>query len=733
MALADKLSQMTEQLQEQKSQEAILAQQQELAPIRAKIKELEVRKNQLDLIKGSLEVQPVRIRDYAADENDVVVPGTRQYDTITKNESEKTTKTLDDLIKANAEALKTKNIENIHDLIGDEDFAQEEEVVSYKQAAKSSEDLKARNALLHRRLDVLGIHIPIEDFSYDVAETAIAEKMKSIDDELVQEKIKTPEGRKAAVETLAKDLENVIPNLLVGKDENSNAHTLAFGYSDSKVVVFGENNKNVKFEGWSRASLVSEDFANFEKKYNPEILQEALNTAYKNKIEKSFKDFEKNKNDIDSDLLADLERSSPEKRVEALGVVREFRDLAVTLKNTLNQKSEELKLKGIDFDPNYVQNYGGQYKEYCELTMSDQANQIIKETLQNPDVYPPRVNFDSLKELTEKRIEHINELIADIKKIDNQADIQRFTGTTGVGIYLARKNMSDTKNYDIIRQVYSPGTGSWEQTKVKGLMKFNSYAEAKNYFEQKATGKENIKQKFLYSIETAFVCKQKMTELQNEAAMQNLRQDPNPSNYSISNIESEFESIQRNKKAALELMSQITSLESSLPQEELILSNGKIEVLSVSQKMEKLKIDTQTQKQNLIEVKQRLEKNYPNKTGQLLEDRIKNYPKKPALFGKDTWQNNLDDLNLQKELEQKISKMEREDYNELYNKRFIYIRTDEYSPMRKIIEEQNAKGLPGQILEGLKVGLKALAEREAPATVVKLLAEYKALQSQLQA
>ena len=53
--------------------------------------------------------------------------------------------------------------------------------------------------------------------------------------------------------------------------------------------------------------------------------------------------------------------------------------------------------------------------------------------------------FDALKEYTEKRIEHIKELTEDIKKLETEDDIKKFTRGENSGIGRAHKNILYTK------------------------------------------------------------------------------------------------------------------------------------------------------------------------------------------------------------------------------------------------------------------------------------------------
>ena len=220
-----------------------------------------------------------------------------------------------------------------------------------------------------------------------------------------------------------KNLEKNIAQVNFSKDGKTGTEVLNLNRSDSKITISGEK---TKFEGWRNAKLLPDEMSVLEKTYGAEILKEAVRKAYENKIQTSFDESDKESKNIDKALKEDLERASPEKGAEANIAFREFQNLANIFKTTLKEKAEDLKAKGVDFNPNYVQNYGGDYEKYAMLGEYDVDNQLIEQTMRNPQTYPPRLNFDALKEYTEKRIAQIKELTEDIKKLETEEDVNMF-------------------------------------------------------------------------------------------------------------------------------------------------------------------------------------------------------------------------------------------------------------------------------------------------------------------
>jgi hypothetical protein len=698
MSLQEKLSKISQNLQETKAETEKKTQEKELEPIRLRIKELENQKNQLDLVKGSLELKS----------SDKTGKGMREYSKETDEQAKKESTRLDTLIDKNKEALQTMGVENKDQLVENSEFAEEPEVVSYKKAKEETTSLQMSDSALKEKLKTLGVDTDVENFSYDSAEKSLAEKLQSVEGELLQEKLKTPEGKEEAIEALSKNLEKNIAQVNFSKDGKTGAEVLSLNRGDSKITISGEK---TKFEGWRNAKLLPDEMSALEKTYGAEVLKEAVRKAYENKIQNSFDESDKENKNIDKALKEDLERASPEKGAEANKAFREFQNLANIFKTTLKEKAEELKAKGVDFNPNYVQNYGGDYEKYAMLGEYDTDNQLVEQTMRNSQTYPPRLNFDALKEYTEKRIEQIKELTEDIKKLETQDDINKFTRGENSGIGKAHKNILYTKFDGVKRPQYYANEQSWEQTKVKGLMQFKSYEEASAYFKKKSLERETTKQKLVQSLETGIEAQQKGKELRKEIETQNF-------GGGVNDVENEVSRIEKNKQEALTLMSELIKLESELPNEEVILNGSEIKVPSVGKQLEQLRKDRETEEQNLKNLKQKISNHESNK---------------PKLFGKDKWEKDLSDLKQeQKDLEEKIRKMSNEDYSALSKKYTFRIPTQQYSNVEKLVNEQKyVQGNSKEIFNNLRTQLNEVISRKAPESVITLNKEYKDLEKKL--
>lgn len=205
MSLEKKLSKISLELKEKKAQEEKELLEEKLRPIRAKIKDFEVEKHQLEVILNSLKLK----LGQKVDEKSVAEGiGMKEYSVNTENKFKKEEGRIDRIIKDNKEALKTLGLESRDQLLENPDFAGDSEILDYKEAKAQKDDLLLSDEALKSRLIALGIEFNQEDFSYEIAEDLVAKKIKDIDYKLSLEKRKTPEGREELKEELTQYFTN---------------------------------------------------------------------------------------------------------------------------------------------------------------------------------------------------------------------------------------------------------------------------------------------------------------------------------------------------------------------------------------------------------------------------------------------------------------------------------------------------------------------------------------------
>ncbi len=323
MSLEQKLSFLTRDIEEKKIQEAKEAEEKELGPIRSKIKELEDKKHFLELIKGSLSLKSGEILEH----NKYTGIGMTEYSSKTNENLEKEIKKLDNLIIKHKEALENLDINSREELVDkfkdDEDSI---EVQDYLGAKDKKEELNKSDDILQERLKKFDIDVNKENFSYSSTEKKIDEKLGVLDDALFQEKIKTPEGREEAIKNLSTELEKILPDTELSKN---NFNNYDFSFSNSQTNKIHIINEEAKMDE-GRYIYLLPDFFHFpdnkelkkmESRYGADIIKESIKTAYLNKTEKTFEEFSKssNKDYFDNkNLRTETIKSNISKKIDQL-------------------------------------------------------------------------------------------------------------------------------------------------------------------------------------------------------------------------------------------------------------------------------------------------------------------------------------------------------------------------------------------------------------------------------
>lgn len=707
MSLQEKLAKKSEELARTKAEQEFTAQEQELKPIRDHIKELESEKSQLDLIKGSLELKS----------GDKTGKGMREYSKDTEEKTKKESAQLDTLIDKNKEVLQTMGVESKDQLISNEEFADDPEVVSYKKAQEETEGVKTADASLQEKLKSLGIDIDPENFSYDTAEKALSEKLQSLESELLQEKLKTPEGKEEAIETIAKNFESTLPQTSFSQDEKTKEYNLSIGSSSYDRKNISIKDDKVNFKEWYNAKLLPENIKELESKYGSEIVEAAVKRSYDKKLDQSFKGFD-SINEQSYSLKEQLEPITPEEGEKARKAMQEFSDLQNEFRTTISEKAKELKENGIDFDPVFASGYGGKYEDYIQFTYAQTVDEI-KNDLQNTGAFPPKFDFKKLQDAISTQKEKLQEFVKVIKNLNTQEDVDSLLEKKGGNkevISKVRLDLQQPNTYDLYFKLNPSENARGRNNDLKPIEQLKSqaktYYDAKDYLDKKIAGLEALKGKIAGKMELAINAQSKRDGLQKELETQKFARG------SIGNIEGEISRIERNKKDAMTLMTELVKLESEIPQEPVVLNGGEIRVTSVGQQLEQLKKDRETEEQNLRNLKQKISNHESNK---------------PKLFGKDKWEKDLSDLKQeQKDLEEKIRKMGNEDYSNLYKKYSYRIPVSQYSDIEKLVNEQKyVQGTPSEVFADLKDKLNGIANAKTPESVVKLYSEYKELEKQL--
>lgn len=712
MSLAEKLKLKTKELKQTKEIEQKTAQEKELEPIRAHITEIEEKKRQLVLIKNSLVLKS----------GGEIGKGMKEYGAEVPENIKKETRRLDTLMDEHKEVLKTMGVENRDQLVGNEEFSGESEVVAYKGAMQEGENLVSADATLKTRLSEFGVNLPAE-FSYDDAEKALVEKIHSLDEELILEKLKTPEGKAEAVGKISEELRSKIPGVEFTKTKDKTEINIGSQYRKGTIVISGET---VKFSGWKNIELIPEEFGKVEKKYGAEIGNSALKEAYGKNVDRVFENFDENGENINL-LLKGLEPADPKLAVEAKKALENFKAVGgEAFKNTIKEKIKQLEKQGLragsgDF-------YDG-VDTISRLTEHKDGEGKIQDLIDNPTTFPPKFDWMNLKLKLEKRTEQNKNLLDALDSIKTQEQLNhlmtwdsndRKDGTIGK---MHWDTIHQQKFFDKVEK-WNRDEGVVDATfhlpgdehdhKLNALAgKFTHYGDAVQYLQERSkiieTEKKKIKEKINIGIDAVLT----QRELQKLMKEENL----------YGSVEDATKSLERQKESGLRVLSELAKLEQALPKGEQITLNGaELEIPSIGEEIDELKQKIKTKQEEIATLQTKI-----------------NQDKKP-LFGKEKWQiahNKL--LEDQKELAATIKTMENNEMRVLTNKtwRLTSSLKEAIGNMSStkifsdIIWKQKKTGTSSEIFDDARKEIENVLNQKLPESITKKYNEYKMLENQL--
>jgi len=698
MSLDKKLGSISQNLELEKKNKEKKEEEERLKPIREKVEFLSRHKQVLEIIKNSLELK--------SDKNKGQGLGMEEYSEQTTKKVKSETAQLDQVMTRHQEALKSVGVGSREGLISHPDFAEEEEVIAYKKAVEQDEGLKMSDADLQTRLKKVGVDFNLENFSYSEANRAVTEKLQAVDQELRQEKLKTPEGREEVLEEVAKKLETATPRIEFSLFDRGR---------DSGITIDNDYNPNIrlsgekaKFSDWHRPNLIPGDFDKLITQYGEELTREGLRKAYRSKVEKAVSAFDiKNENAVSLRQQLEVNRAEV---VKARQMLQEFIHRKEECQRLLTGKAEELKKKNIKFSPEHASGYGNDYNNLLELSSGRTADDLQRE-LWDDEKFPPEYDFKKIQERVQSRLDSLKEFAAAVNDIQSQEDADN----------LSRGQKSPTSSLHTNQLNLR-----WPETKFKFktadgydskflndfIHEHKTYSAAGKFLGDRVGALTRATEKISETLDLGLQTQLKEREFDKAAREAGLGSSQ-PSSF-----ESQVNRIEKDGKDAQKLLEEIKTLQLTLPQtEELSLANSYIHVPSIEAELKTLAQETSQAEQNLQDLERKVERHQA---------------KEPKLFGKDKWQAELDSLDSQKtELKEKIRKMKSEDYNTLYRKSVIYIPTERYSHAEGILKEYKARGKAAEIFIGLEKDLAELIDRKVPPVLTKLYEEFRALENQL--
>lgn len=321
MNLEEKLGKINDKILLEKKNKEEAEKLEILKPVRENINRLKKEKKDLEIINNSLNFKKESVEDGL---------GMKDYASETSSKKEEKYSQLKETVDKNPAAMESLGIKNVEELASYPEFEGDREVVDYKQSIKQEEELHLSDSQLQKRLESLGIKTNEKDFSYEVASQEISKRLESLDNELLAEKLKTPEGKEEIIDKLADGFfKNT--NDIVYEDSSIRNNDQKLGRMDSKEA---ERRYDFSFEkpgqyaanfgielladktlisGYNNLRVLPENFKKEIDSYGIDIAKEALIKAYSKKTEEAF-----NKPDDllgrEKRLRAAIELANPEKK-----------------------------------------------------------------------------------------------------------------------------------------------------------------------------------------------------------------------------------------------------------------------------------------------------------------------------------------------------------------------------------------------------------------------------------
>ena len=247
-------------------------------PINDKVKTLQSEKDQLELIYGSLSLMS---RPYLN-----IGKGMKEYSNDVKESYKNSAGKIESIISQKKEFLDSIGIKNIDDLVNNEDYNKEKEVVEFNEEKTKDDELKKADSKLIDRLKELGVVIE-GDFSYENIEKKAMERIKLLDNEIIEEKLKTKTGKEEVVNDLSKEISKLfLENFTYGEFRYAFFEIFLDGGSTSIIVPAPGNYRPRLTRTLSFGSKgMQNDIIEIKAKYGKEILLESAKKAFLDKFE----------------------------------------------------------------------------------------------------------------------------------------------------------------------------------------------------------------------------------------------------------------------------------------------------------------------------------------------------------------------------------------------------------------------------------------------------------------
>lgn len=724
MALNEKLKNLSKDFEEKKKEAQKIEQDEQLKSTRARIKELEKIIGKLDVIKGSLGLK--------SNPTERIGKGMKEISAEIGEEVVKETATIESSFNQNAEALKSVGITNVEQLVESSEFADESEIVTFKNAREKAKALKLSDKALQNRLETLEVPFDVENFSYESAERAVVEKKKLFEEELIQEKMKTPEGKEEIISLLAESLAPHTASVALESPKYGEED-----YVPQEVKIGSEKRERLVAEGvimhLDDAHLVPPELNGVQEKFGKEIACAVLEKVYIDKVEAVFAKLD-SEFTFTNILLGDLEnRISPEQWGKARKAFEDFNKKAHNVREALTKKSEELKEKGIDFSSRGPSGFGGAWEDYLKPFEYDSVTQEVKKSL-DLFTFPPILDYEKITTLMSEQKKLVEDFEEKLSLVDTEDDVKKFYGRsekTIIGNFqkdlydlgYGRTQISETYHQGTdLRFVFSVGYTREQELASRGIgkrrvnaidaLKDKDYEAALIYLKDKKSKEEEFKTRVMEAVMAGVALQDLQRELVSESKKEKFsgRKD-------LGSIKETIAQIEKDKEQAKNYLSALVAFEAkneSGLQKFFFVQGHRLENYDLSNQYERAKNELDSFEAKLQQ--------YTRERGELLKN-------EPFLF-KGEWKKQKEKLEVEIQGAQ-----ERVDFlkGELRGKQDYRLSVPEI-PERLAPSVRFGVGTNMSLSSGLvimKENLQKIIDEKLPPSIERLYKEYQALENKL--
>ncbi|MDO8469502.1 MAG: hypothetical protein Q7S84_00590 [bacterium] len=378
MSLKEKLRDISKEAEAQKVAEAKAAENEAPAPVRERIADLKKERHQLEVLLGSL-----RLKSSGGSGT-----GMREHQAKTAASADRESKNISKLYEEHRTVLEPLDIISPEAMVVHPEFKEEDEAVQYRAAQARAGELVQSDEALQSRLAALNVSLGEDEFTYDVAERAVAGRLALLETELMQSQVKTPEGRVEAIARVAGELRKMIPRLSVEhKAENKiSSYRINFAPAGFRAAIVVDASR-VRFEDWDwneQALVPVEELSRLEGMIDRTFAEDALAEVYRGELDQSFSKLPENNGF--AALEKDVERASREKFDAARKGAREIEILRAALLKKLENA------KGSSF--NDALGAHGATKTFADFYGYKNDWDKVNSFLQGEPTFPPPFDYE---------------------------------------------------------------------------------------------------------------------------------------------------------------------------------------------------------------------------------------------------------------------------------------------------------------------------------------------------